>query len=110
MARPSSRNSASIVSQALVPSASGQFEGKIYTSYRNPPLDHTMRAHWAILDAGEPRGYNEKKCEMVAQMRNTKLSPLDAAGGPFIGFWCVKRLYDSKGAVRGSFLEAFPVG
>jgi hypothetical protein len=86
-----------------------------YTStlYRNSPLDHSMRIHWATFNEAENGGtYNRDNCEMAARLLNANVDASAEREGkprdPAAGFWCEPGKYNEKGIVPSSFPSQFP--
>ena len=83
------------------------------TLYRNSPLDHGMRVHFATFDTKESNpNYNFTNCEMAARILNANITAMTERGGqtrdPYMGFWCERGAYAKTGAVPSSFLAEFP--
>lgn len=94
--------------------ASCSGDAKPATLYRNSPLDHGMRVHFATFDAqGESNpSYNFTNCEMAARILNANVTAMTERGGqtrdPLVGFWCERGAYAKRGAVPSSFPAEFP--
>lgn len=85
------------------------------TMYRNSPIDHAMRIHWATFDARDGQAYNWANCGMAARILNANVSELAKREGKprdkALGFWCEAGPYkqDGHGAtVPTSFESAYP--
>lgn len=64
-------------------------EDQTYTLYRNSPLNHTMRVHWATFNANESPTYNEGNCLLAAEALylNYRRKMMEEAGMPPPRFW-----------------------
>lgn len=84
-----------------------------YTLYRNSPLDHTMRVHWATFDVSDSTSdSNHSQCDMAARLLNANVQEWANREAkeydPTVGFWCERGSYSAKGVVPSSVEKEFP--
>ena len=82
------------------------------TLYRNSPLDHGMRVHFATFDTGDTGDFNRQNCAMTARVLNFNMDAANKAAGtlrdPSLGFWCEPGQYAAKGVVPEQFESELP--
>jgi hypothetical protein len=82
------------------------------TLYRNSPLDHGMRVHFATFDTGDTGDFNRQNCAMTARVLNFNMDAANKAAGTLrdqsLGFWCESGQYAAKGVVPEQFESELP--
>ncbi|WP_173088634.1 hypothetical protein [Devosia sp. 1635] len=61
--------------------AMGQYEGDVYTLYRNSVTDATMRIHVATFDSVDGKDYNYENCTGAADL-------FQGQDSVQVRFWC----------------------
>ena len=67
-------------------SACGGSADRVYTLYRNSPLDSTMRIHMATFDASDGDKYNSENCQLTSDL-------FRAQPGVTARYWCEQGPY-----------------
>lgn len=84
-----------------------------YTLYRNSPLAHEDRVHWATFDVEDSLAeINRNQCMMAARLLNANIKASAEAEGkkPYVdvGFWCERGTYAKEGSIPATFEAEYP--
>jgi len=80
------RTSLGLVCAALLLAACAVSDDRVFTFYRNSPIDATMRIHMATFDSKDGEAYNRENCDIAADLFMKQ-------PGVTARYWCEKGRY-----------------